>query len=168
MKFDSSRFFFATVALIVISLLSFGYYLEHALGLSPCPLCVLQRYCYYGILTSALIGLSTFNFRSLLFLSNLFLMGFSALGITLAGRQVWLQRFSSKESMECIPSFDFLVNNLPLDQIIYKIYSGGTDCANVDWVFLGGSIADWSTLCFVSFFFGTFKHVISSKNNRSF
>ena len=29
------------------------------------------------------------------------------------------------------------------------IFRGGGDCAAVDWTFLGGSIANWSFLCFL-------------------
>ena len=28
------------------------------------------------------------------------------------------------------------------------IFKGGGDCSKVDWTFLGGSIANWSFLCF--------------------
>ena len=79
---------------------------------------------------------------------SLVLTLFSSLGIVLASRQIWLQRFSTQESLECIPSLNFLIETLPWNQIVYKIYLGGTDCAKVDWVFLGGSIADWSAAWF--------------------
>ena len=29
------------------------------------------------------------------------------------------------------------------------IFKGSGDCTKVDWTFLGGSIANWSFLCFV-------------------
>ena len=31
------------------------------------------------------------------------------------------------------------------------IFKGGGDCSNVDWTFLGGSIANWSFVAFVGF-----------------
>ena len=31
------------------------------------------------------------------------------------------------------------------------IFRGSGDCAKVDWTFLGGSIANWSFVCFVGF-----------------
>jgi len=65
---------------------------------------------------------------------------------------VWLQRFASSESLECIPSLEFLLANLPLRETIYKLYLGGTDCANIEWTFLSGSIADWSALFFLGLF----------------
>jgi disulfide bond formation protein DsbB len=31
------------------------------------------------------------------------------------------------------------------------IFKGSGDCSKIDWTFLGGSIANWSFLCFVLF-----------------
>ena len=31
------------------------------------------------------------------------------------------------------------------------IFKGSGDCSKIDWTFLGGSIANWTFLCFVSF-----------------
>ena len=31
------------------------------------------------------------------------------------------------------------------------IFRGSGDCAAIDWTFLGGSIANWSFVCFVGF-----------------
>jgi disulfide bond formation protein DsbB len=30
------------------------------------------------------------------------------------------------------------------------IFKGSGDCSKIDWTFLGGSIANWSFLCFVA------------------
>jgi disulfide bond formation protein DsbB len=30
------------------------------------------------------------------------------------------------------------------------VFKGGGDCSKVDWTFLGGSIANWSFVCFVT------------------
>lgn len=32
------------------------------------------------------------------------------------------------------------------------IFQGSGDCAAIDWTLLGGSIANWSFVCFVCFF----------------
>ena len=36
----------------------------------------------------------------------------------------------------------------PLKRAIPMIFKGGGDCTVVDWTFLGGSIANWSFVCF--------------------
>ena len=131
------------------ALLSFGYYLEFVDGLSPCLLCIMQRYCYFFLVFFAIAGLALIKSRSSQLVIGLVLTLFSSLGIVFASRQIWLQRFSTQETLECIPSLNFLLEALPWSQVVYKIYLGGTDCAKIDWVFLGGSIADWSAAWFV-------------------
>jgi disulfide bond formation protein DsbB len=31
------------------------------------------------------------------------------------------------------------------------IFKGSGDCTQIDWTFLGGSIANWSFICFVGY-----------------
>ncbi len=44
-----------------------------------------------------------------------------------------------------------MVENFPLNRAIPMIFKGSGDCSKIDWVFLGGSIANWSFVCFVVF-----------------
>ncbi len=41
-----------------------------------------------------------------------------------------------------------MIENFPLQRAIPMIFKGSGDCSKVDWTFLGGSIANWSFLCF--------------------
>jgi disulfide bond formation protein DsbB len=41
-----------------------------------------------------------------------------------------------------------MVENFPLKRAIPMIFKGSGDCSKIDWTFLGGSIANWSFLCF--------------------
>ena len=152
MRLTSKQLFPCSIIFVVALLLIFGYYLEHYQKLVPCPLCILQRICYLGVLTSALLNLFIFKTPKLSVVPNIGMIFFSLLGLIIAGRHVWLQRFADSESLECLPSLEFLFTNFPLRETIYKLYLGGAECAHVDWTFLGGSIADWSAL----FFFGLF------------
>jgi disulfide bond formation protein DsbB len=42
-----------------------------------------------------------------------------------------------------------MIETFPLQRAIPMIFKGGGDCTQVDWTLLGGSIANWSFLCFV-------------------
>ena len=44
------RLLYALPALACAGLLGFGYYLQHFEGQDPCPLCLIQRGFYYGVL----------------------------------------------------------------------------------------------------------------------
>jgi disulfide bond formation protein DsbB len=41
-----------------------------------------------------------------------------------------------------------MIESFPLQRAIPMIFRGSGDCSKVDWTFLGGSIANWSFLCF--------------------
>jgi disulfide bond formation protein DsbB len=43
-----------------------------------------------------------------------------------------------------------MIEAFPLQRAIPMIFKGSGDCSKVDWTFLGGSIANWSFLCFVA------------------
>jgi disulfide bond formation protein DsbB len=43
-----------------------------------------------------------------------------------------------------------MIETFPLQRAIPMIFKGSGDCSKVDWTFLGGSIANWSFLCFVA------------------
>jgi disulfide bond formation protein DsbB len=44
-----------------------------------------------------------------------------------------------------------MVENFPINRAIPMIFKGSGDCTKIDWTFLGGSIANWSFVCFVVF-----------------
>src|SRR4051812_50049896 len=52
----SPRVGFALAALACALLLAFGYYLQYVKGLDPCPLCLVQRGCFYGVLAISVLA----------------------------------------------------------------------------------------------------------------
>ena len=71
-------------------------------------------------------------------------------GAFVAARQSWLQWYPP-EVASCGRDFYGMVENFPLQRVIPMIFKGSGDCTKVDWTFLGGSIANWSFLCFCGF-----------------
>ena len=65
-----------------------------------------------------------------------------------AARQSWLQWYPP-ESVSCGRDFYGMVETFPLQRAVPMIFKGSGDCSKVDWAFLGGSIANWSFVCFV-------------------
>ena len=45
-----------------------------------------------------------------------------------------------------------MIEHYSFSRSIPMIFQGSGDCAAIDWTFLGGSIANWSFVCFVVFF----------------
>mgnify|MGYP000302330904 CR=1 FL=1 len=145
----SPRQWMAAVCAISIGLLAFGMYLQHVVGLVPCPMCIVQRYCLVVVALAAGLGA--------LWPGRAGLAGASALGLLAAGfgaftaaRQSWLQWFPP-EVVSCGRDFYGMIENLPLGRAIPMIFRGSGDCSAVDWTFLGATIANWSFLWFVAF-----------------
>jgi len=136
------------IAVGCVGLLGYGLYLQHYEGLVPCPMCIVQRYAL--VLVTLLAGLTAASGRLALQRTGIVAMVLSAgFGAFVAARQSWLQWYPP-EVVSCGRDFYGMVESFPLQRAIPMIFKGGGDCTKVDWTFLGGSIANWSFLCFVS------------------
>ena len=137
---------FALLSAGCVVMLGFGLYLQHGVGLVPCPMCIVQRYALILIaLTAALAGATG---RKGLHLGASVTLFFTAVfGAYVAARQSWLQWYPP-EVVSCGRDFYGMIETFPLQRAIPMIFKGGGDCSKVDWTFLGGSIANWSFLCF--------------------
>ena len=144
---DAPRRALALVALAGLGLLAFGLYLQHSVGLDPCPMCVVQRYAL--VLVAIVAGLTAIGKSkpALLGGSTLVLL-LSGFGAFVAARQSLLQWYPP-EVASCGRDFYGMIETFPLKRAIPIIFKGSGDCAAVDWTFLGGSIANWSFVCFV-------------------
>ncbi len=146
---NSSRIFFSIIFVVCASLLGFGLYLEHVVGLEPCPLCVFQRIAYIVVALFALIA-AIHNPQKLFARIYAGLIIFASLcGAGIAGRQVWLQHLPEDMIPECGPGLEYMLDVFPLADALKMILSGSGECAEVQWTFLSFSIAEWSILCFV-------------------
>ena len=136
------------MALSGIGMLVFGLYLQHGVGLNPCPMCIVQRYALIGVVVFALVG---WRLRGQgLTASSLLLTMAAGFGAFTAARQSWLQWYPP-EVVNCGRDFYGMVENFPLNRAIPMIFKGSGDCSKIDWTFLGGSIANWSFVAFVVF-----------------
>ena len=74
---------------------------------------------------------------------------FAAGGGATAARQVWLQGVPADQLEACLPSLEFMVQALPLQEIARLVFHGTADCAEVTWTLFGLSVPEWSLLAFV-------------------
>jgi protein dithiol:quinone oxidoreductase len=139
----------ALVALACVAMLAFGLYLQHVVGLDPCPMCIVQRYALVLVALAAGIS-SALRPRGAHVGGALLVLLFSGFGAFVAARQSWLQ-WNPPEVASCGRDFYGMIETFPLQRAIPMIFKGGGDCTKVDWTFLGGSIANWSFIVFVAF-----------------
>jgi len=144
----TSRLFFLSIFIVCTSLLGFGLYLEHVVGLEPCPLCVFQRVAFIVIALLALIG-AIHNPQKLFerIYTGLMLIA-SLCGAGIAGRQIWLQHLPEDKVPECGPGLEYMLDAFPFTDALRMVLSGSGECAEVQWTFLSFSIAEWSIVCF--------------------
>jgi disulfide bond formation protein DsbB len=135
------------IALTCLGLLSFGMYLQHVVGLEPCPMCIVQRYVMVLMGLVAVLG-AVLSGRSASLTVGSVLVLLAGGGAYVAARQTWLQWYPP-EVVSCGRDFYGMIETFPLQRAIPMIFKGGGDCSKVDWTFLGGSIANWSFVAFV-------------------
>ena len=137
----------AMTAVVCVALLAFGLYLQHVVGLEPCPMCIVQRYAL--VLVAIVAGLTALGSnRNFMIAGSSLLLLLSGFGAFVAARQSFLQWYPPEIS-SCGRDFYGMIETFPLQRAIPMIFKGSGDCSKVDWTFLGGSIANWSFVCFV-------------------
>jgi disulfide bond formation protein DsbB len=147
----TTRWFYCLILTACLALLSFGLYLEHGVGLEPCPLCIFQRIAYIAIAAIAFIALLQ-GYGKVSSRIYCGLMALAALiGAGIAGRQVWLQHLPADKVPACGPGLDYILDTFPLGKALKMVLGGSGECAEVQWQFLGLSIAEWSLFCFLLF-----------------
>jgi disulfide bond formation protein DsbB len=141
------RWVWAGLSALCIGLLSFGMYLQHVVGLEPCPMCIVQRYTMVLVALLALVW-AILNPRgtgqTIGASFGLLLAGFGAF---VAARQSWIQWYPP-EIATCGRDFYGMIESFPLQRAIPMIFKGSGDCSAIDWTFLGLTIANWSFLNF--------------------
>ena len=142
-------FFYKNIAKIeitcIFSALIFGLYLEYFEGLSPCNLCLIQRYFFYSALICSLLLLFLKKFNAIIFFSNLIIL---LLGSITSLRQIWLQNNPNSNSFECggLIGDD---NQSFISNIYEAFMDSDQSCSEVLWTFLDLSIAGWAFLIFL-------------------
>jgi disulfide bond formation protein DsbB len=150
--FENSAQQWAVVTCVIAgALLCIALFMEYALGLAPCPLCMMQR------LWVAIVGLLAYtslwhNPRWGIY--PLVTGAAAAAGAAFSIRQLWLQSLPADQVPACGPDLQYMLEAFPLSDILIAMTSGTGDCATVAWSLLGISIPGWTLLGFMILFTG--------------
>ena len=131
------------------ALLAYALYAQHGLGLEPCPLCILQR---VAVLVAGVLFLLAFvhnpgDIGARIYGVSIDLA--SLAGILVAARQMWIIAQPPGTVAECGASLDYMMDVLPLQEVLIKVLAGSGECAKVDWVFLGLNMPTGVRFCLV-------------------
>lgn len=132
-----------------VGLMLIAAYMEHVMGLVPCPLCITQR---IFVILVGLIALLAFlhnpgklGRRIYAFVGILA----AAVGGAFSSRQLWLQSLPEDQVPACGPSLEYMLDAYPFMQALEVLLQGDGNCAKVDWSLFGISIAGWTLVAFV-------------------
>ncbi len=148
MTLPSIRATFGGIALASLGLMGFALYLQHQVGLDPCPLCISQRIALIAVGITALLA---FLHNPALTGQRIWatLTGFFALsGAGLAARHVWIQHLPPEKVPACGPGLEYLLDVFPWQEVIIMMLQGDGNCAEVTWTWLGLSIPAWTLIAF--------------------
>jgi disulfide bond formation protein DsbB len=153
------------VFLTCAALMAFGLYLQHAEGLEPCPLCILQRYAFVVSGVIALVAAIHGPGRIGAWIYGFLLVLAAGTGAGIAGRQTWLQHNPPK-ALDCGPDLAYMIDSFPLGEILPKIFKGEGDCAKVVWKFVGLSIPEWALLWFIAIIVAAVAAALATRRTR--
>ena len=130
--------------------MAYALYAEHVLGLAPCPLCIFQRVAVIvaGVLflIAALhnpgpVGARVYGA----------LLGLAALGgVLIAARHIWIQAQPPGTVAACGADLDYLLDIMPVTEVVTKVLTGSGECGKVDWTLLGLSMPWWVLISLVA------------------
>ena len=146
------RLIFLAIFLVCVGLMGFALYLQHSLGLEPCPMCILQRYAFIVIGVIALMAAAHNPALPGRWIYSGLLVVMAATGGGVAIRHVYLEHNPPK-IFDCGADIGFMLDAFPLTQALPMLFRGTGDCTKVLWRFLGLSIAEWSLIWFAIFLF---------------
>ncbi|WP_454909402.1 disulfide bond formation protein B [Variovorax gossypii] len=144
--FGAPRRAYGLICLACVLMLAFGLYLQHVVGLEPCPMCIVQRYAL--VLVALFTGLAgVFRNVGLRFVGGLLALVAAIGGAYTAASQSWLQWYPP-EVVSCGRDLYGMIETFPLKRALPMIFRGGGDCSKIDWSLFGLTLANWSFIAF--------------------
>ncbi|TDO95965.1 disulfide bond formation protein B [Marinomonas balearica] len=145
--FITVRNFHLLIAVTSLSLLGVAFYMEYAMGLEPCPLCMLQRIMFFIVAIAATLSALHKAGRKF-YLPTI--ITFAAIGAGLSIRHLYLQSLPFDELPACLPGLSYMFEVFPWQEIMQAMVMGTGECGDTLWTFLGLSIPGWTLVAFTS------------------
>ena len=135
---------------VCAGLMAWALWLQYGLGLDPCPLCSLQRMAVIAIGIVFLVAgihnpkrLGAGVYAGLTVIIGLF-------GAVTAMRHVWIQSLPKDEVPACGMGLNYMLETMPLADVLAKVFKGSGECAETGWLFLGLAIPSWTLVFFLA------------------
>ena len=141
--FFDRRYGNATGLLVCICLIAYALYSQYVLGFEPCPLCIFQR---VAVMVIGVIFLIAAIHHPRIKWARLYgLLGLIAAlcGMGIAARHIWIQAQPPGTVAACGATLDYMLDVLPVTDVITKVLTGSGECAEINWTLLGLSMPWW-------------------------
>lgn len=132
--------------LLCAALMGYAYYAQYVLGLEPCPLCIFQRVAVVSVGVLFLIAAIHNPARTGSRVYGVLIALAALAGVLIATRHVWIQAQPPGTVAACGAGLDYMLEILPLRQVIATVLTGSGECGTVDWRFLGLAMPAWVLL----------------------
>lgn len=130
--------------------MAFALYLEYVKHLEPCPMCIFQRVAMIAtgvfFLLGALHGPKAWGrwvYSGLATLS-------AVIGALIAARHVWLQSLPEDQVPACGPTLNYLMDMMPLREVVEYVLKGEGSCAKIVGEWLGLTLPMWTMIGFIA------------------
>jgi disulfide bond formation protein DsbB len=136
------------LGLACTGLVGASFYVQHVLGIEPCPLCIIQRFTYLTLavvfLVAALVQSSGSLQRGLLWCAALLTL----FGLGVAGYQTYLQLTPPTLATTCSASLSYMLETLSVTDVLAQLLNAKGDCSDTSFKVLGFTLAQASLLIF--------------------
>jgi disulfide bond formation protein DsbB len=128
-------------------MMAYAFYAQYVQLLDPCPLCLFQRFVVIGVgivfLLAALHNPRQTGAR----VYGVLVVIIALVGIGISARHIWIQAQPPGMVASCGAGLSYLIDIMPLFEVIKKVLGGSGECAHVDTI-LGISWPWWTGVAF--------------------
>ncbi|MEH6825899.1 MAG: disulfide bond formation protein B [Motiliproteus sp.] len=157
---------FVGLATCVSALLFAVIFIEQRLGLPPGPLCIASRLIVLALACVFFLAWAhnprQFGQRCYATLGGLL----SIIGIGLNLRHIWLQSLPADLTTECGPGLEYLLQNVPLQEVLSTLINGSGECTDTHWTLIGLTLPQQTLLLFL--FLSLIAFIQLRKRHRSY
>ena len=137
-------------AIVCAGLMGWALWLQYGLELEPCPLCVFQRIAVIATGIIFLIAAIHNPGRTGAAVYAGLTVIASGIGAALATWHVWIQAQPKGAVAACGMGLNYMLETLPLTEVISKVLKGSGECAEQGWLFMGLAIPSWTFVFFIA------------------
>ena len=130
--------------------MAYALYAQYVLELNPCPLCIFQRVAVISLgVMFLLAALHNPAQKGARVYAGLLLLT-ATVGVLISSRHIWIQMQPAGSVEACGANLSYLLDILPVTEVIRKVLLGSGECSAIDWRFLGLSMPWWVAFSLVA------------------